>query len=181
DVYKRQGLIHISELSHGYVKTPTEVVQEGDDVEVKVIEVIRKKKQIKLSLKALQPEPVPEPRPQPVEEKKHTPVENKEAQTQQPVANKEKPREKSREKKRKRARGGADENIINLDELISSMEESQPSEAEPTVMELALREAMERAKQRKEAAKAKKAKALSAEQEAILSRTLEHRSNISQS
>ncbi|MDT8896735.1 MAG: S1 RNA-binding domain-containing protein [Thermanaerothrix sp.] len=178
---ERPGLIHISELSHGYVKTPTEVVQEGDEVEVKIIEVIRKKKQIKLSLKALQPEPIQEPRPQPAEEKKHTPVEKREPQTHEPAASKEKSREKGREKRRKRARGSTDENIFNLDELISTVEESQPTEAEPTVMELALREAMERAKQRKEAAKAKKAKTLSAEQEAILSRTLEHRSNISQS
>ncbi|WP_054521000.1 S1 RNA-binding domain-containing protein [Thermanaerothrix daxensis] len=178
---ERPGLIHISELSHGYVKTPTEVVQEGDEVEVKVIEVIRKKKQIKLSLKALQPEPVQEVHPKPAEEKKRTPVEKKEAQAHDQTVSKEKTRDKEREKRRKRARSKADEEALNLDDLINSMEEVQPTESEPTVMELALREAMERAKQRKEEAKAKKAKTLSPEQEAILSRTLEHRSNVSQS
>jgi len=36
------------------VKTPGEVVKEGDEVEAKVLEVNRKKKQIKLSMKALE-------------------------------------------------------------------------------------------------------------------------------
>jgi len=53
---ERPGMIHVSELTHGYVKTPGEVVKEGEEVEAKVLEVNRKKKQIKLSLKALLPE-----------------------------------------------------------------------------------------------------------------------------
>jgi ribosomal protein S1 len=51
---ERPGLIHISELAHGYVKTPGEVVKEGDEVDVMVLEVNRRKKQIRLSMKALQ-------------------------------------------------------------------------------------------------------------------------------
>ena len=53
---ERPGMIHVSELAHGYVKTPSEVVKEGDEVEAKVLDVNRKKKQIKLSIKALEPE-----------------------------------------------------------------------------------------------------------------------------
>ncbi|PWB69155.1 MAG: hypothetical protein C3F07_20245 [Anaerolineales bacterium] len=53
---ERPGMIHVSELTHGYVKTPGEVVKEGDEVEAKVLDVNRRKKQIKLSLKALEPE-----------------------------------------------------------------------------------------------------------------------------
>ena len=53
---ERPGMIHVSELAHGYVKTPGEVVKEGDEVEAKVLDVNRKKKQIKLSIKALEPE-----------------------------------------------------------------------------------------------------------------------------
>ena len=53
---ERPGMIHVSELTHGYVKTPGEVVKEGEEVEAKVLEVNRKKKQIKLSIKALEPE-----------------------------------------------------------------------------------------------------------------------------
>ena len=53
---ERPGMIHVSELTHGYVKTPSEIIKEGDEVEAKVLEVNRKKKQIKLSIKALEPE-----------------------------------------------------------------------------------------------------------------------------
>jgi ribosomal protein S1 len=53
---ERPGMVHVSELAHGYVKTPSEVVKEGDEVEAKVLDVNRKKKQIKLSMKALEPE-----------------------------------------------------------------------------------------------------------------------------
>lgn len=53
---ERPGMVHVSELTRGYVKTPGEVVKEGDEVEAKVLEVNRKKKQIRLSMKALLPE-----------------------------------------------------------------------------------------------------------------------------
>ncbi|MBW6467382.1 MAG: S1 RNA-binding domain-containing protein [Brevefilum sp.] len=56
---ERPGLIHISELSHSYVRTPGEVVREGDEIEAQVLEVNRRKKQIKLSVKALQQLPEP--------------------------------------------------------------------------------------------------------------------------
>ncbi len=53
---ERPGMVHVSELAHGYVKTPGEIVKEGDEVEAKVLDVNRKKKQIKLSMKALEAE-----------------------------------------------------------------------------------------------------------------------------
>ena len=62
---ERPGLIHVSELSHNYVRTPNEVVKVGDDFDVKILEVDRRKKQIKLSLKALLEVPeeaAPEPK-----------------------------------------------------------------------------------------------------------------------
>ena len=40
---ERPGMVHVSELAHGYVKTPGEVVKEGDEVEAKVLEVNREK------------------------------------------------------------------------------------------------------------------------------------------
>ena len=57
---EKSGLLHVSELSHGYVRNPTDLLKEGEEIEVKVIEVDRKKKQIKLSMKALEAEPVKE-------------------------------------------------------------------------------------------------------------------------
>lgn len=50
---EREGLVHISELSHDYVKHPTEVVNVGDDVDVQIIGSSRRKRRIDLSMKAL--------------------------------------------------------------------------------------------------------------------------------
>jgi ribosomal protein S1 len=55
---ERPGLVHISEMTHDYIRNPGEVVKEGDEVEVKVLGVNRRKKQIKLSMKALEEKPV---------------------------------------------------------------------------------------------------------------------------
>lgn len=60
---ERPGLVHISELAHGYVKDPGDILHEGDEVEVKVLKVSRRKKQIKLSIKSLTAPPEPTPRP----------------------------------------------------------------------------------------------------------------------
>ena len=57
---ERPGLVHISEMAHGYVRTPTDIVQKGQEVSVKVLKVNRRKKQIKLSMKALEEPPVDE-------------------------------------------------------------------------------------------------------------------------
>jgi small subunit ribosomal protein S1 len=54
---ERPGLVHISEMTHDFIRTPSDVVKEGDEVEVKVLDVIKQKKQIKLSMKALQEKP----------------------------------------------------------------------------------------------------------------------------
>ena len=54
---ERPGLVHISEMAHGYVRTPTDIVQKGAPVNVKVLKVNRRKKQIKLSMKALEEPP----------------------------------------------------------------------------------------------------------------------------
>jgi small subunit ribosomal protein S1 len=55
---ERPGLVHISEMTHDYIKSPGDVVKEGDEIEVKVLNVNRQKKQIKLSMKALEELPV---------------------------------------------------------------------------------------------------------------------------
>ena len=60
---ERPGMVHVRELTRGYVKAPGDIVKEGDDVEAVVLEVNRKKKQIRLSMKALIPEMVEEEKP----------------------------------------------------------------------------------------------------------------------
>lgn len=54
---EREGLVHISELSHDYVKHPSEVVKIGQEVEVKVLGFNRRKRRIDLSMKALLEKP----------------------------------------------------------------------------------------------------------------------------
>jgi 4-hydroxy-3-methylbut-2-enyl diphosphate reductase len=51
------GLLHISEMSWGRVKHPSDAVQEGDEVEVYVISIDRDNKRISLSLKQAQANP----------------------------------------------------------------------------------------------------------------------------
>ena len=75
---ERPGLIHISELAHSYVRTPGEVVREGDEIEAKVLEVNRRKKQIKLSVKALQELPETMQPQEPSNKKQEEPEEIKE-------------------------------------------------------------------------------------------------------
>jgi ribosomal protein S1 len=76
---ERPGLVHVSEITHGYIRTPEDIVKEGDDVEVKVLGVNRQKKQIKLSMKALEEPPVkaiPKPPKEPPgpEKEKNEPI-----------------------------------------------------------------------------------------------------------
>jgi small subunit ribosomal protein S1 len=53
-----EGLIHISELAHGRVFRVSDVLSEGQEVEVKILSVDAEKQRISLSLKALMEPPV---------------------------------------------------------------------------------------------------------------------------
>jgi small subunit ribosomal protein S1 len=152
---ERPGLIHISEMAHGYVRAPSDVLKEGDEVEAQVLDVNRRKKQIKLSLKALQPEPVKEEEPTKIIEG-----------LQKEKATRRRKPQKS-EEGRQRSRQDA------MDNLDDGANQGEP---EPTVMEIALREAMEKAKARKieQTGKGKRNK-ITKEQEDIFTRTLENK------
>ncbi len=128
---ERPGLVHISEITHGYIRTPNEVIKEGDEVEAKIIAVDRRKKKIKLSMKAL--EEIPE----------------------------------------KPAKSPKKEKGVREEVTAPPVEE----EHEPTAMEIALREAMERTKALQEDQKKRERKitSRSPEMEEILSRTIEHK------
>jgi len=54
---ERPGMVHVSELAHGFVKTPGDVVKVDQEVEAMVLDVDKRKKQIKLSIKAVTPKP----------------------------------------------------------------------------------------------------------------------------
>jgi protein Tex len=65
----QDGLVHLSQLANRFVKDPREVVQPGDRVQVRVLEVNLEKKQISLTMKAERPAPAPRPKRPPAPQK----------------------------------------------------------------------------------------------------------------
>jgi len=59
----QDGLVHVSELSHRFIKDPSEFVKAGQSVKVQVLSADPKAKRIALSMKALEPAPASTPRP----------------------------------------------------------------------------------------------------------------------
>jgi predicted RNA-binding protein with RPS1 domain len=147
---ERPGLVHVSELTRGYVKTPGEVVKEGDEVEAKVLDVDRRKRQIRLSMKALIPEPVEEEKPQ---------------------------RDFTRKSPAGNTAGGKRRGGKKQEESYEVEPEAASNEPELTGMQIAWVQAQERAKSRKQQQKAKRAAKAGSNQESedIFNRTLEKR------
>jgi transcriptional accessory protein Tex/SPT6 len=50
---ERPGMVHVSELASGYVKSPSDVVKMGDVVTAQIIKLDKRKKRIDLSVKAM--------------------------------------------------------------------------------------------------------------------------------
>jgi predicted RNA-binding protein with RPS1 domain len=149
---ERPGLVHISEIAHGYVKTPGDVLKEGQEIETVVLESNRKKKQIKLSIKALEPAP-------------ETPERDENQQN----------REGRAPRRGGGRRGGRREERQNVNQILAEVNE--PMEDTDTAMGAALRAAMESQNGGEETSKSdKKAKGNPREQDDILSRTLGQRS-----
>jgi predicted RNA-binding protein with RPS1 domain len=150
---ERPGLVHISEITHGYVKTPGDVLKEGQEIEVQVLESNRRKKQIKLSIKALQ----------------EAPEETEETQRNDSFFG------SSNDNRSSGRRGGnrRREKGPNVKKVLAEINE--PVDETDTAMAAALRAAMEGSAEISKEAKAKK-KAKSAAQDEILSRTLGSRS-----
>jgi ribosomal protein S1 len=48
---ERPGMVHVSEMKDGYVKSPDEVVKVGDRIQARILKINRKKRQIDLTLK----------------------------------------------------------------------------------------------------------------------------------
>jgi ribosomal protein S1 len=57
----RDGLIHVSEMSDGFVSKPSDVLSVGSELEVRVVKVDQRKRRIELSLLELPGEEGPEP------------------------------------------------------------------------------------------------------------------------
>lgn len=143
---ERPGLVHVSELTRGYVKTPNEVVKEGDEVEAKVLEVDRRKRQIRLSMKAILPEVVEEEKP-----------------------------EQEERKERGGKRRGNSRKQQQQEEVYEMEAEPASKEPEMTAMQIAWMQAQSRAKTRNQQQKAKRKSGTTQESEDIFNRTLEKR------
>jgi len=66
---ENQGLVHISEITHGYVKDINEHLSVGDDVKVKVMNVDEERNKVSLSIRATEEAPQ-----KPVKAKKSQPA-----------------------------------------------------------------------------------------------------------
>jgi len=69
----RDGLVHVSELSSGYIGSPQEVASVGDKVQVRVLQVDPKARKVDLSMKEFAQLPEP-PKPEPVAVEEDAPV-----------------------------------------------------------------------------------------------------------
>jgi small subunit ribosomal protein S1 len=50
---RRDGMVHVTEMAQGYVRDPADMLTVGDIVQVKVLEIDRKKRRVALSMKDL--------------------------------------------------------------------------------------------------------------------------------
>lgn len=53
---ERPGMVHVSELASGYVQSPSDVVSVGDKVEARILKINKRKRQIDLTMRPVEPE-----------------------------------------------------------------------------------------------------------------------------
>jgi protein Tex len=92
----QDGLVHVSELAHRFVKDPAEVVKVGDRVKVKVLAVDAQRRRIGLSVKQASAPPAQQPQQQnrPQQAQQNRPQQqgqNRQQQQQQPQQRRDKP------------------------------------------------------------------------------------------
>jgi len=54
-----EGLVHISELAQQHVENPREIVQPGDEVKVKILEIDSERRRLSLSIKRVEGQVLP--------------------------------------------------------------------------------------------------------------------------
>jgi len=59
-----EGLVHISELAAHHVENPREIVQPGDEIRVKILEIDSERRRLSLSAKRVEGQVLPLPRPE---------------------------------------------------------------------------------------------------------------------
>lgn len=100
---ERPGLLHVREMSAGYVDHPTEIVSLGDEIEVRVLRVDRQRQRIDLTRQGLEEEVVEEVTPEETEQEEEPTTQTAmEVAMERARADRHRgPREKARADKRK--------------------------------------------------------------------------------
>ncbi|KUP20381.1 30S ribosomal protein S1 [Paenibacillus sp. DMB5] len=70
-----EGLVHISQISHKHIGTPHEVLKEGQEVQVKVLDFNPSEKRVSLSIKETEEAPAPTAKPERRERQDRAPKE----------------------------------------------------------------------------------------------------------
>jgi ribosomal protein S1 len=71
---ERPGLLHVREMSSGYVEHPSELVSVGDEIDVRILRVDRRRQRIDLTRQGLEQEILEQPEPEDVtNEEEETP------------------------------------------------------------------------------------------------------------
>ena len=138
----RDGMLHIREMAEGYVKRVEDVVNIGDDVEVRIVGLDRRRQRIDLSVKGLVPEPVYETAPPVIEAEEERPVRERPrsrdrqdgAYAEEGGDNRSRDRRDRRGKSRQRGRGGEREEWYEY--------KADDEDMGPTAMALALQAAL---------------------------------------
>ncbi len=155
----QDGMVHIRELAHNYVKHPGDVVKVGDEIEVQVLKVNRRRGQIDLSRRAVLPPPPPEPAPAPKAESEAKP----------------RPGKKSSRRGRRPARQTKPAPEADIEALVAETTETMAADeepTEPTPFAIALKRAQQQNAAKHKKQRAKKTWYAEDEDDDIIARTL---------
>jgi transcriptional accessory protein Tex/SPT6 len=61
----RDALLHVREMGERFIAKPEDVVQVGELIDARILDISRRRARVDLSIKGLRPEPEPEPAPEP--------------------------------------------------------------------------------------------------------------------
>ncbi|HEY68344.1 MAG TPA: 30S ribosomal protein S1 [Thermoflexia bacterium] len=87
---ERPGLLHVREMSAGYVRHPSELVQIGEEVEVRILKLDRRKRRIDLTMMGIEPEVEDEPEDEPIKTAMEIALERAQARRREPERRHEK-------------------------------------------------------------------------------------------
>jgi uncharacterized protein len=117
---RRDGMVHVTEMAQGYVRDPSDVLTVGDVVQVKVLEIDRKKRRVALSIKDLPVESETE------EEEEEAPPTTMELAFRQAMAQQEGKRQSAKKRKEtRRPVSGNEQNDIIAETLRMHREQTE--------------------------------------------------------